>query len=969
MTTWAPPPLPARLMSARQAPLVGRRPELETMEAVWSEVTAGRRQVVFLGGEPGAGKTRLIAEIAGSLHDNGVTVLAGTSGLDSGVSYQPFAEMLDHLFAAAAEGALASVVADNGNELQRISARVDRHCPRPAGTTTEAGGGVRRDLFEAVARVFRALAEIRPLALMIDDLHWAQLPTIAMLEHLVQACSESPLLVVAAFRTTAPDRSDEMAARVAELHRLEGVRRLDLSGLDTEAIAEFLSLRAGLPLSEARAPAALLRDRTGGNPFFLRELWADLERRGGVAALRTAYRVPSSVSDTLTARLSGLSAEVRAVIELAAVLGATFGLATLVAASETGRAATLAALDVATALGMVEADRAAGDRYTFVHALVRQAVLDGMPPSKRMLVHARVAEALERQSPHAALIPRLAHHYLASHVLGFHDRALRYSRDAARLAERSLAFEDAAVWFERAAQLPECDPAERAELLLAAAGDYVRAAHFPHARDIYARLYAIAEPPVRLAAAIGFEDASWRPGLLGTQAADLLSSALADCGLDQQNPLYVRGLGSLARALALAGETGQARQVSGRAAELAARLGEESVLAHSLTTSMWHGTTPDVAAEQLERTIAVHDRARERLDYETLGSAANFLATVSYLVGRLDSVREAVEDGRRAVSATGQPYYRNVYCCLAQAQAFLQGDFDSARQWAEETLQLSDTFGDDMSEGPHGVQMYMLSRETGTLDRFRPYLDGNETFARRWVPGLLGLYTELGVETGVHRALRHLMGRNLVARSNEAQWPMELALLTEGALAVGDAGTLRVLRPLLGEYAGMNLVCGTMIAVFGSTERYLGRVAACLGEEAEADRCFAAALEMDRRMRSVVHTGETLAHHAAFAAATGRFGQARELAGEARRLAEPIGHVRVLRLLETVARPLGPDGLTGRELEVLRLLAGGLSNQEIGERLHISTNTAANHVRSILMKTGAANRTQAAMYAASRAII
>ena len=937
------------------------------METLWSQVTAGRRQVVFLGGEPGAGKTRLIAEIAGALHDSDGTVLVGTCGPDVGISYQPFAEMLDHLFGAAAEGALADVVADKGSELLRLSPRVRRHCPEPAGPMTGADG-VRRDLFEAVAHVFRSLAEERPLALMIDDLHWAQLPTIAMLEHLVQTCSESPLLVVAAFRSTVPDRSDELAARVAELHRLEGVRRLDLSGLDTDAIAEFLSLRAGLPLSEARAPAALLRDRTGGNPFFLRELWADLERRGGVTALRTSQRVPSTVSDTLTARLSGLSAEVRAVIELAAVLGSTFALATLVAASETGQAATLASLDVAMALGLIESDGPAGDRYSFVHALVRQAVLDGMLPSRRMLVHVRAAEALERQPPHASLVPRLAHHYLASHVLGFHDRALRYSREAGRLAERSLAFEDAAVWFERASELPECDPAERAELLLAAAADYVRACHFPHARDIYGRLYAIAGPPVRLTAAIGFEDATWRPGLVGTQAADLLSAALAECGLDHQDPLYVRGLGSLARALALAGETARARQVSVRANDLAARLDDEPVLVHALSTSMWHGTTPDVATQQLERTTAVRELARERLDYETLGAAANFSVTVSYLVGLPDTLRPAMEDARRSVGATGQPYFHHVYCCLAQTAAFLQGDFDGARQWAEASLKQSDTFGDEMTEGPHSVQMFMLARETGTLDRFRPYLDGRETFRERWVPGLVGLYTELGVETGVHRALRHLMGKDLAARSNEAQWPMELAFLTEAALAVRDTQALHALRPLLREYAGLNLVCGTMIAVFGSTERYLGQVAACLGEQAEADRCFAAALEMDRRMRSVVHTGETLARHAVFAAATGRPGLARDLAEEARRLAEPIGHVRVLRLLETVARPTGPDGLTDRELEVLRLLAGGLSNQEIGARLHISANTAANHVRSILMKTGAANRTQAAMYAATHQI-
>ncbi|MGH9170064.1 MAG: AAA family ATPase [Acidimicrobiales bacterium] len=186
------PPLPGRLIAARQTPLVGRRIELATLEVLWPEVTAGRRQVMFLGGEPGAGKTRLIAEVAGALHDIDVTVLAGTCGPDAGIPYQPFTEMLDHLFTASPEGSLRKEVADNGGELQRLSAQVRRHCPE-VGFGESAGGEVRRHLFDAVASLFRALGEGRSLALMIDDLHWAQLPTVAMLEHVVQACSGSPM--------------------------------------------------------------------------------------------------------------------------------------------------------------------------------------------------------------------------------------------------------------------------------------------------------------------------------------------------------------------------------------------------------------------------------------------------------------------------------------------------------------------------------------------------------------------------------------------------------------------------------------------------------------------------------------------------------------------------------------------------------------------------------------------------------
>jgi DNA-binding CsgD family transcriptional regulator len=468
---------------------------------------------------------------------------------------------------------------------------------------------------------------------------------------------------------------------------------------------------------------------------------------------------------------------------------------------------------------------------------------------------------------------------------------------------------------------------------------------------------------------MGFEDATWRPGLVGPRAADLLSSALDECGLDQRDPRYVQALASLGRALALAGETGRARQVGARAIELARHLDDDTTLVHALTTSQWHGTTPDVADLQLARTREVRRMARERRDYETLGSVANFTAMVSYLLGLPADLAGAIPDAQQAVKATGQPYYRHVYCCLAHSVAFLRGDFVEAERWADETLKQNETFGDEMTAGPHGVQMFMVRRETVALGRFRPFLDGREVFAGRWVPGLLALYTELGVEVGIRRALQHLMNRDLASHNDEAQWPMELVFMIEGALALQDREAVRTLRPLLADYAGMNLVSGTLIATFGSTERFSARVAAFLGDNAAAERDFTAALEMDRRMRSVVHTAETLAHHALFAASVGQADRARELARQARDLAEPIGQKRALRALESLGRPAGPDGLTDRELDVLRLLAQGMSNQEIGARLHISGNTAANHIRSILLKTGAANRTQAAMYAAQHQLV
>jgi DNA-binding CsgD family transcriptional regulator len=941
------------------------------MEDVWAEVERGRRQLVFLGGEPGAGKTRLVAEVAGALHDNDVVVLMGSSSAEAGVPFQPFVQMLDQLFTGTEPGDLEGLLDDaDAAELRRLSAAVGRHWRGFDVGTTEPGE-LRRDLFDAVGRLFRNLTEQRPLALVLDDLHWAQLPTMALLEHVAHSSTDSRLLIVATFRTTAPDRSDEIAARVAELHRLEGVRRLDLSGLDTDAITEYVRLRSGLPINEARAPAALLRDRTGGNPFFLRELWVDLEQRGGVAALRTPQRVPASISDTLQSRIAGLGEEVRNVIELAAVLGDEFELATLVAATNADPVQTMAFVDSTMAVGLIESVDDHGGRYSFVHALTRQAVLDRMPPSRQAVLHARAAEALERQPQNPALVPRLANHYLAAQVLGLHEQALRYSTEAGRLAEASLAFEDAAAWYERAGSLPECTETQRGQLLLAAAGNLVRASHFPQAREIFERLATSSgDRMVRLLAAMGYEDAVWRPGILGTHAADLLAAAIDDCGLDGRDPIYAQALGSLGRALTFAGEIDRARQVGGRAIDIAREIDDQAALTHALTTSFWHGISPEMAEIQYDRTSEVSRMARAARDYETLGAGVNFHATVSYLLGRPEHLAEALDDSKRAAEATGQLYFRHVYCCLAHSDAFMRGDFAEAERWSEETVSQGDVYGDEMAEGPSGVQMFMIRRETGALERFRPFIDGSETFEGRWIPGLLALYTELGVESGTRRALQRVIDRDLTVHSNEAQWPMELAFMAEAALALSDAATARTLRPILQSYAGLNLVSGTLIATFGSADRLLGRIAALLGDHVAAERHFDIALEMDRRMRSVVHVAETLAYQAQLACDRGQSDRADALAAEARALAVPIGQQRVVAILDRVVTPSGrPAGLSEREVDVLRLVAEGLSNQEIGARLHISANTAANHVRSILTKTGAANRTQAAIFAAQHDLV
>ncbi len=237
----------------------------------------------------------------------------------AGVPYQPFADLLDQLMQDSPPGSLSQVLDDESALLRRLSVKVDRHRRSVEGPPGAADQ--RRDLFKAVSVLFARLAETRPLVLVLEDLQRAQLPSLGMLQHLASASTEARILLIATFRTTRPDRSDELSLWMADMHRLEGVRRLDLDGLDTDAIAQFVALRTGLAPDQARAAAALLRDRTGGNPFFLREMWADLERRGAVSDLRSWHRVPASISDTVEGRIAGMGEAVRNILEQAAVLG------------------------------------------------------------------------------------------------------------------------------------------------------------------------------------------------------------------------------------------------------------------------------------------------------------------------------------------------------------------------------------------------------------------------------------------------------------------------------------------------------------------------------------------------------------------------------------------------------------------------------------------------------------------------
>jgi len=967
MAVWEPPPLPARAAGRSKPVFVGRAAETAAAEQAWANVLSGARELIFVGGEPGAGKSRLVDEVAAALHRRGAVVLMGVCSREPGPPYAPFVECLEQLLGGTAEGALASRLPESAGELLRLTPLVRRHRPDlepPPGDETD----YRRELFDAVASLLRSVSETSPVVCVLDDLHWAGTPTLQLLSHVAQASARSRLLLLCTHRTTAPDRSDELTFAIADLYRLDGVRRLDLPGLSADEVAQYLVAEGGLPVRRAREYATVLRDQTGGNPFFLRETWRDLVGRSGATSVRSlGPHAPVSVRETLQRRLARMASQEREVLETAAVLGDSGQVRTLVAACSADAGDVLSALDAAARFGLVDAGELARGRVVFPHTLTRQAVLDLIDPSRRAGLHARVGDVLESagvDSPRVTL--QLAHHFAQASALGYGGKAAEYLILSAREAERILAFEDAAAWYGQAADLTEGPESECEELRFAAARSHVRAGDFAHARTLYQQLSESRDPAVRLRAAVGYEDATWRPGLQGADACALLTRALDGVPADPDDEEYVRALVSLGRAMAFTGKADQARAVGVQALEYARRIGSQRLIIHALQAMGWHARP---GSFELDLLTELTQRVRETEDWEALGTAAVHRTGFAYARADPAAWDDATADLDLAARKTGQPFIAYMRRCGDYAHAFLRGDFASAERIAEDLLEIGRSFGSDDNDGPYGLQIYMVRRETGALESLRPLIEVLEHSQATWEPGLLALYTELGLT----EQTRHLLSKLLdaidvapVRPSPFGQWTAVLAFLAEAAVALRDADAAERIRPLLAAYSGHLLAVGQFAALFGPADAYLASLDSVLGDDQSAERLFEQALAQSHALGSVVHRATTLAAWADHLRSRGDVVRFEEVRAEVRRLATSTGQLRLVRMLDKPRSAAGqPAGLTAREIDVMRLLARGRSNRDIASELRISENTAANHVRSILIKTGAANRTQAAMMAVS----
>lgn len=461
-------PIPRALSSVGTGFMVGRSHERGRLADALKAVEQGEQRGVLVSGEPGIGKTTLTTSFALAAAERGAVVLYGRCDEDLYVPYQPWSQVFDHLAGHVSDELLGAHLEQCGASLARIApAMLSRTELRPSSSGAEADH--RHELFAAALDLLGRAGADQPVCLVLDDLHWADPGTVQLLRQSLTTTQLGGVLVLGTFRDSDVGPTHPLADTLAQLHRVAGVERVALRGLDDIAVLEMLEVLAGHDVGQA---GVALRDallaETGGNPFFLGELLRHLRDTGGIyqdeggqwvtSEDLAAAGLPVSIREVIGRRVRWLGDDVYRVLSMAAVIGRDFDLDLLGHVVDVDSDELLDMCDRAVSAAVLR-EGAQTDWYTFTHALIERSLYDELSASRRARAHLSVAEALEEllAGDPGGRVGELAHHWARATRPSDATKAFDYARQAGEYAMSQLAPLDAVRWFSEALALLDRD--------------------------------------------------------------------------------------------------------------------------------------------------------------------------------------------------------------------------------------------------------------------------------------------------------------------------------------------------------------------------------------------------------------------------------------------------------------------------------------------------------------------------------
>ena len=950
--------------------LVGRDRELGVLRHHLDAALVGQGSLVLIGGEAGIGKTALAETICREAVEQGAFVLVGRCyDLTETPPYGPWVELFGHY--------------PQTDDLPHLP-------PAFAEPGTIGAVASQAALLQDVQRFLTTLSAQHPVVLLLDDLHWADAASLDLLRFLGRSAAETAIVTIVTYRSDELTRRHPLYQLLPLLEREAHATRLDLRQLSHAAVRALLASRYPLPDSEADRVAAWLFARAAGNTFFTLQLLRALEEEGALTRTEGPWRVgdldalrlPIAVRQVIDGRLTRLDEDAQRLLAVAAVIGHEVALDVWMAVGETDEEVLARVVEQAVAARLMD-ETTHGAR--FVHALIREALYEGISGVRRRGMHRRIAEVLaEHLHPDPDAV---AYHFQQASDA----RAVGWLIQAGNRASRDFVYPIAIARFDAALALMdiahEGDTAERAWLLVRLANALLypdarqSVAHFEAAARIAAHLDDVALNAVVMH---GLGRAQCFAGDLargvaqmrcGIAAVDALSpdDRQRMARLINDNPDTMRGT-----LIVYLASTGHLRE--------AITVGEGSV-AQSLVTGGWYRGLliaytflghPERTDEQFRRACAVEHAAH---DYFNLGASCTiYLETMlSYRADDLAGRQQIAEQGEWAwhQACTISPGFqaprfawlpllfiegrweelaqlipslqmptathRWVIARVLGAFASLRGDTAGAWQWVREILPQGP------ATEPGGTPFYAaqemqrvaaaLALDRNDLSAARAWLDGHDRWLA-WSGAIQG----------------QSQGQALWAHYHRQAGEMEQAY-QHAARALSCADEPRQPLALL------------------AAHRLLGELATEAGRYERAAAHLDQSLMLATACAALYERALTLLALADLRAATGKRHEALTFCDEARVILTPLAAMsaltRAAALTERLAAtPDGlatyPDGLSPREVEVLRLIAAGRNNQEIADALFLSIRTVERHITNIYGKIAARSRADAAVYALRR---
>ncbi|MBV9356233.1 MAG: AAA family ATPase [Chloroflexi bacterium] len=973
---------------------VGRDGELAALRMRLEDACAGRGSLTMVAGEPGVGKTRLVRECASLAQQDGARVLWGR--YPEGEWQRPFAAWVEAL------GGLVRAIGTDRlhHELGQGASTLAQLVPGLVGSPADQtpapglpGHQARFRLYEAIARLLVLAVRECPTLLILDDLHWADRDSLSLLRYAAHAIPQAGLMLVATYRAEDLGRDHPLADLLGELARDDSYSRIALRGLSESDLSRYLSLAAGREL-----PAGLVRrihEDTGGNPFYVRELFRHLAEQGRLARAtwelaNADLGVPEDVAHVVRRRFRRLSPEARAVLRLGAAFPSGFEFGLVQALIGQSRESLLDSLDEAQRAGFVRAVIARPGVYRFAHAIVRHAVYGDLTAGQRVGIHQRIGTCLEQAAgPNVERrVAELAYHACQALPAGDPERALSYTLQAAMRATSMLAHADAAQHLQRAiAILDDIGPApdeRRYELLLKLGEAYLRAGDWLRAKEALVQAGVAAqelEPrlgPERATeliarAAVALPGAVVAVGVVDERLVTQLEAALASLG--DREALRAKALARLAAELSFSPDRDRRIALCSEAIELARRQPDPTVLAYVLECgqlALWDPATIHERLMVIEELLRLAERTGDR-DLAELSQSWRVTAVLE--AGDWPAIEAALRDHQRSMRQSGNPIHRWHAAMWAAMRALVAGRYAEAAANSTGMATIMRQTSDPEADLFFGVHSFMAARDRGGLEALEPALRSHaDQYPDLAAVGawLALLYAELGRPDEARVEFERLARADFTDLSHDVTWLSVMAFLAEVCAALGDADRAALLYRHLLPYADGLVWFGHGVAWYGVVARPLGRLAATLGRATAAAEHFEAALRLYAAIGAEPERVRTQIQYSGLLLADGR-ARARERAqvlleqacATARRLELVVllGQAETLRSGTLRGRSSRADGLTPREQDVAARIARGLSNREIAETLTLSERTVEMHVSHLLAKSKLPSRTALAVWA------